>query len=264
MRFSPPLKCLLLGIGALVAAGALLVLHLDNQRLRQRLVQHHAQHQQAFALHQENLRLQTALEAGGRDTKQAAGAVEAELKNLRDQITQLETKAVGEHAERLDREAHENQELATNRDPTRGFVRPEYFKERGQSTPTAAFETLVWAAMNGDENVVQKVTVLKPITRAQAEALIARLPQEIRSQWSAEKLAALWAAGALMEAPALQLTGEHTKDFANSSITFRLLGATKDEHVRLKRTPEGWKVVLPDSFVEKVEKKIRPREISPR
>ncbi|MES2697527.1 MAG: hypothetical protein V4773_28940 [Verrucomicrobiota bacterium] len=253
---SKSFKIALVVLALVSAAGALLLLELDNARLRRQLAAHRASQAQTVTLQAENKRLAELQASQAGSATDAAATARAQLQQAREEVAALERRAAERQAGISARAEREAVLLATNRDPRRGPVRVENFESAGQATPTAAMQTLVWAALKGDAAEIVKLCTASEKTRAQAKALIARLPEEARAQWTQEKLAALWVTGAFTEVAALQITGERFEDANNAVVSFRIHGRTDEEKVKLRLSPIGWQVMLPGNAVEKLEKKM--------
>jgi hypothetical protein len=180
----------------------------------------------------------------------------AEIAQARAAIAALEKRADEQHAEQQSRLSREALALATNRDPRGGLMRVEYFQPRGQLTPGAAFESMIAAVIRGDDAALRELCALPAAAREQAKAFIARLPADAQAKWTPEKLATLWATGAITEMSALQITGQSFTDAEHAVVTFRIQGKSDEENAKLERSPNGWRVVVPSSLIERLEKKI--------
>ena len=248
-------KVVLMALVVLPGGGALGFLHLQNAQLRRKIMSRQPAQQQAARLREENARLKNLLENNARDAAHAAAEVQVQLAEARLEAAAREKLARTQRAETAAQVARDEATLAANRDPNTGLTRLEYFRDAGQATPTAAFQTLVWAALKGDDAALAQLSQMPAATRARADALIARLPEETRGRWTPEKLANLWLTGALTELPALQITGQSFEDAEQAVVTFRApqLG---DEKLRFKLTPSGWKAVIGTGVIGNLEKKL--------
>jgi hypothetical protein len=258
---SRPFKFTLLLLALVVGGGVLVLVHLDNRRLRLRLEDRRQDRAQTEAFKIENTRLQEWVASRARGASDAEATMRTQLQQAQVEIAALEKRAAERSAEKAAQAAREAAMLKTNRDPQLGPVRVENFENSGQASPTAAFKTLVWAAVKADDAENARLCAASKATRARAEALIARLPESARAKWTPEKLAALVVTGALTEAPALQITGEHYEDAPNAIVTFRIIGREGEEKVKLKLSPVGWHVALSSGALERMEKKmgLKPR-----
>jgi hypothetical protein len=240
----------------LATGGASAYLHLQNLHLRRRIERQEPSQSQGARLRDENARLHELVTSHARDMHAAAATVRIQLEETRREIATVEASAMAQRFEDEARALREANALATQRDPTSGMTRLEHFRDLGQGTPSAAFETLVHAALKGDEVRLAKLLTVPAKTRTQADALIARLPAEARAQWSAEKLTALWITGAATELSALRITSERFDHSNSAVVTFRGPQFTTDEKVNLKLTPEGWKIVVGSGMIANLEKKL--------
>jgi hypothetical protein len=252
MSMSTGFRVTLVTLAAIIAGAALTLLHLENARLERRVAAFRMQK----PLHEENARLGELLRAQAKTTGDA-GALRAEIARTRDAIAELEKQAAAHYAERQARLAHDAAALATNRDPRSGPVRVEFFQPRGQASPGAAFESMIAAVIHGDTAALRELCALPAAAREQAKAFIARLPPEAQAEWTPEKLATLWATGAVTEMSAVQITGESFADPEHAVVTFRLLGRPDEERAKLVLSPNGWRVVVPSSVIERLEKKLQ-------
>jgi hypothetical protein len=118
-------------------------------------------------------------------------AVDAEILAEQAAVAQLRT-----HLEAMQRRVREATAVrpapSAETPPLLGnIVAFNQWKNAGQATPAAAFETALWASATGDIDTLAKLLVLDPDMRAQANALFARLPEsERRNFGSAERLIA--------------------------------------------------------------------------
>lgn len=142
-----------------------------------------------------------------------------------------------------------------NRDPERGFVRLESFRNVGRDTPATAFQTLVWAALKGEEAFLADGLTLDDRARARAEVLIAGLPEAMRGQFTPEKLAALWLEDAVVDVPAAQILSQTRLDDTHVMLLTRggIGGGTT---LTLRKADSGWQLIVPEHGLEVVQKKV--------
>jgi hypothetical protein len=238
-------------------ASGITLLHHKNFRLKRALA-NPPHSEQSSDLRAENLRLKNQLEQAirDRDGKATLEARQADLLRARIEVTELEKRAMSQRSEMTERTARAQEKLAQNRDPTHGLVRLDHFQNSGQATPVAAFETLLWATLQGDEATMKKVTTMSAETRAQAEKFIAELPDEMRAKWSPEKLAALLVTDLVTQYPAMQVSAENHEDPEHATL-FVSGPETDQEKLKLKLSPSGWKFVIPGSALAKLQKRLR-------
>ncbi len=237
-------------------AGTSAYLHLENVHLRRRLDRQTAASTEAARTRAENHRLRDVITVHARDPHAGVAAARVEAVQIQREISALEESAQVQRVEDEARAAQAAGRLDAQHDPTTGLTRLEHFRNLGQGTPRAAFETLIRAALDGNDAALAKLLTVPAKTLAQADALIARLPAEARAQWSAEKLAALWVTAAATEMSALEITGERFEGSDSAVVTFRGSQFTSEEKVNLKLTPEGWKITVGSGMIANLEKKL--------
>lgn len=259
MTMSRGFRIVLVALALLVSGAALGLLHVRNVSLRRQLERRQPAQQQAAALREQNLRLRALAEEHGRDAQTAAAKVREEIERAREEIAKLEKAAATQRAEAEAKRVRDTNALAVNRDPMSGLTRLEHFRDVGQGTPVAAFQTMVAAALRGDEARLAQVFTIPPTTRERAEPLIARLPEEERGRWSAEKLAMLWVTGALTELPALEITEQRFESADSAVVSFSAPQFARGEKLNVKLTPEGWKIVVGTGIIGNLEKKLGVR-----
>ena len=134
-----------------------------------------------------------------------------------------------------------------------GPVPADRWRNAGQTTAEAAFETALWAAANGDLDALVGLLVFDSAARQEADALFARLPPAARREMATpEKMIAALTA---MDVPLGQATITRQQDGSDSTtITARLSDATGHTSVALfSLTSEGghWQLRVPASVVRK-------------
>lgn len=244
----------------LLVASCLLGAHAvqrNNRRLASRIAEAERHHAALERRADEERRWREAATRAAAGDAAARDALHAEAARLRAQIADRERRAAAEHAVQTAQADRRNAAYATDGDPTHGFVRVDEFREQGQATPGAAFQTLVWAASAGNEAALSKLMHVPEAARTRAEALIASLPEAARATWTPEKLAALSIAATVAKVSALQITGETYVSPDQAVVTFRAPGMSDDERTKLKLAPSGWKVVVSSGAIAKLEKEIR-------
>lgn len=255
---SAPFKVILVALAVLLGAGGLTLLHLENRRLQRRLAADAPRAREAARLREDNARLERLLAAQHHSGESARALLQRDIAQLRAEIARHERTAAQQHAARVALTSRDAAALETNRDPRLGLTRLEHFQNRGQATPSAALETLVWAALKGDEATLANVTTLNSAIRSRAEAFLAELPAEERAQWTPEKLGQLWFSGLFTELSAVQIVGETTVGPDEAVVRLRLANRSGEEKLALRLTPSGWKVLTPGAAVEHLKKKLSP------
>ncbi|HEY4245615.1 MAG TPA: hypothetical protein VGM64_02100 [Lacunisphaera sp.] len=144
----------------------------------------------------------------------------------------------------------------------RGPVPASLWKNAGQTTPAAAFETLLWASAGGDLDSLARVLDLDSVTRVEATEVLDRLPSAMRQEiGTPERLVALMTAkdAPMGSAEILSAYEEGgTKDASHAPILTRLNarvvdteGNAKELLLNLRANTGTWRLVVPDAAIEK-------------
>src|SRR5687767_12195451 len=173
---STPFKIGLLVVAIVLALGSVAFLRLDNARLRQRIVDEQRRSERAGRLRDENTRTQQLLKVAAQGETAAAKAIRAESERVRAEVRQLEQRAREKRAAMRAQEAADVVSLATNRDPEKGLVRLENFQRAGRATPTAAFQTFVWATMKGEDELLAQMIAIDSGAKEKATEIVLALP----------------------------------------------------------------------------------------
>jgi hypothetical protein len=254
----------LTGLAVLVVAGGaagLWLQHEDNRRLRADVA----------ALRQEirNVRLpeRTAESSSMQRATTAAGLPPSgesreELTKLREEIAALRksTQALNEFAQAA-QAASALKTLGSGDSAVPTKLKPaEALKNAGRSTPEAATETVLWAAVGGDVESLANSMVLTPTARDKADAWFAGLSESTRQQYgSPEKIIALMIAKDAAGLVGMQVLGQ--KEVAPDNVGVRIRfgsadGKTKDDSLLMRRVNDGWRLVMPDTAVEKFARQL--------
>jgi hypothetical protein len=149
--------------------------------------------------------------------------------------------------------------------PTKGIwpdagpeLTSQAWKNAGRSTPAASFETTLWAAANGEVDILAAGLLLSKADGIRA--LLAELPLEARTQYSTPEnlIATLMAKD--VTARSIQILEQAQSDNPDSAnLTVRLNGNDgTDRQVMFNayRLPDGWKIVVPkvalDNYLNQV------------
>lgn len=181
-----------------------------------------------------------------------------ELHRLQQQVTLLEQAAARRRAEIQAASAARLEQAKRpphGTDPEQALTKLENFQNVGRDTPAHALQTLVWAAMKGDEATLTSGILLDEKATHRAEMLLARLPDGIRGQYNAEKLAALWFEGTVLDSAAAQIIREEPQDAAHAAVI--VSGGIGDAGMlSFEHTANGWRLIVPQHGLEVVQKKV--------
>jgi hypothetical protein len=126
----------------------------------------------------------------------------------------------------------------------------------GRATPQAAWATQLWAARTGDVGLEASSITLGPTERAKVEALIPSLPADLRNQYDTpEKLIAFALAGSPHPVGGMQVLGETDQGPGEATLQTQWQHAddsiVHQSSVQLELQPDGWKMVVPASIVNR-------------
>lgn len=251
-------KWTLFALFVVVGVSAIVVLRLDNARLRNRIAAQQGDNARASRLRAENQRMQQLLARTRADAADGPRAVREEATRLRAEIRELELRAEQARGQIAARETADRAALTSNRDLRAGLVALEHLSHAGQSTPAAAWQTFVWATANRREDLLATMLVVSPEGRARAEQLIGDMPEAERAHWTPEKLGRQFFNGVLGQTKALEIAGEALTDAQHATLRLRLRGrddATFEQPMQLG--PAGWRVVITEQPIAAVQKRLR-------
>lgn len=134
------------------------------------------------------------------------------------------------------------------------------WKNAGQSTPAAAVETMLFAAVAGDVDLFTNGLTLDEAAKAKADRIFAQLtPDEQAKYGSPEKLTGLLIAHELGGVAAMQFVSAQERASV-TAVTVRILlkdGAYVEKEFPFRQTADGWRLVVPAKKVD--EHKLVPQ-----
>jgi len=251
---------MLLIVGVATTA-AIFILHRDNLKLRAEAADLRHQNEAAVRLREENRHARELLARSESSEGDAKQALRVELIRLRAEAAELEQKA---HAAVAGNPA-DARVSTENRDPEKGSARLEDFKNVGRSTPNAALQTLVWAALKGDARTLVTALSITGSARGKAEALLSSLPEAARAKYpTPESLAMLVVTDEILGyETAVQMTGTTLTDAQHAIVRVRLAESGKEEKVPVELGADGWKIVVPEKMIDKLKRRISPAPAQP-
>ncbi len=139
------------------------------------------------------------------------------------------------------------------------------WKNCGRATPEAALETMLWASAGGELGELKGVLEFDDASRVHAAAMLANLPETDRRQYATpEDLLALVVAGNVPLDSAQIVARQHVSE--NEVLEYMRLkdpaGITRQVCLSIHRTPDGWKLRVPDTTVEALTKLLPPTTLT--
>ena len=139
------------------------------------------------------------------------------------------------------------------------MTRVEDFKNAGRATPEAAFQTLIWAAIKGDDDELAATLMLTDSAREKADEWRMALPAEIRQKYATvEKLPGLFLTEEIVrKAASAQILEsiEHSPDRVTLRVkTSTLGGGTGVSEFLLTRGDRGWGIEIPEDMIAGMRK----------
>jgi phage host-nuclease inhibitor protein Gam len=255
------LKAAVVVVVVAVGSGAVMLERQSNAQLREEVA---LLRREVGDLRQRETRRSEASPTTATDAAAAAYENErAEIARLREELNALKAKAqeFGQVTQSLKTAvaAASAGKSATDALPVRLTPISEW-KNAGKATPSAAVETVLWAAAGGDVDTIANSLELTPSAREKAQALFDRLPEATRAQYgSPEKLMALMMAKDADKVSGLQVLGSRELSQDNVGMRVRFgndLGQTKEQSLLLHHASDGWRLMLTDDPVDKWAKQL--------
>jgi hypothetical protein len=251
----------ILGLGALLLLVGLtataVFFHRANGRMRARIAALPRPGASGQSLQAANEQMQAVIAQAQATGGDGAQAIHAELLRVRNQVAEMVQRAELRHTQLQAQSASEAELLANNRDPLKGLVRPEHFQDFGQATPTAAFQTLVWAAAKNNEAALAKLIHFSEPAQAKAEAMIAAMSPDARSQWTPDKLATLFFGSVITDVSGVSITSEVTPDAQHATVAFRVPEVDEAKtRADFQLGPQGWQVIITDQQMDALQRRL--------
>lgn len=145
-----------------------------------------------------------------------------------------------------------------------GNVPAQQWKNAGKLTPEATMETVMWSALGGEVDVLANAIGFTPSARTKADAWFAGLTPQVREQYgSPEKVIALMIAKDAATLSGMEVLAQRELTSDNVGVRIRVAneqGQTKDQTYLLTRNPDGWRMMMTDSVVEKFARQLSAKK----
>lgn len=183
-------------------------------------------------------------------------AASGELADLRRDVQKLEAEVAAAAARQPER----------NSDITRGMVLASDLRNRGRETPAAAFESLLWAAVHGDDSMFAEVVAIPPNDRAQTAEYLKTIGETKRTP---EQIAGvLFSREVLKKAESVQVLGSTQVDATHVTLATKIRDFAESEHkgkIPMVLGPGGWQLAVPEGLAKALEQELKrqPGQASP-
>ncbi len=225
------------------------------------------------------------------DTQRQANTEHETLERDRARLQQEAAQRIRSERERAARAPLDSGRAAAAESSSREFkalivgewLSPAAWTNRGQATPTDMIETTLWAAAGGDTATLQQLLLVEGAVRAKAEALLKQLSASAGARYSSpEQLIAAFTTGSIPLGQA-QVVWQHqpsdeeafacvfmknpdnstgatipppTPRGPNEAPSGAANTGTRATYLSLRRTDQGWRLVVPDYAVEKIAREL--------
>lgn len=235
------------------------------------------QRQEASALREEMMRLQqanreqahrqtvaeAALKERAAEAEPSSGAatpeqVQAELAKARREVAELEAAWSRATAPQPSRSVARHQHFGENRDPEKGPVLIQHFTNKGQATPSAAFQSIVWALEKQDYQALTPLLALSPNGRETLHAMVARMDAAGQARYaSPEKIVGVLLARDLLDEEGYEI-GPISEPNSEGQAALQVLRVRSGRESKLtkrfplQRAPAGWQLPITDKMIEQI------------
>jgi hypothetical protein len=143
-------------------------------------------------------------------------------------------------------------------DPQQSLVPLDQFRNVGRATPGATFQTIIWAVMAGNDDVLANSIAMSPADRAEGIEFLAGLPPELRTKLPTPEhlFGLLFAREALTRVSSLQIL-DPVPGVDAQHVTLRLrvmMPNEKPGRFAMELGPDGWRMTAPQGFIPGVKK----------
>ncbi len=203
--------------------------------------------------------------SAGANAGERASAASEDVAALREQVAALRKSA--DELSQLVRSAKPSAisvPVAGAAETGAGNVPAQQWKNAGKLTPEATMETVLWSALGGEVDVLANTIGFTPSARTKADAWFAGLTQPVREQYgSPEKVIALMIAKDAATLSSMEVLAQRELTPDNVGVRIRVAneqGQTKDQTYLLTRNPDGWRMMMTDSVVEKFARQLSEKK----
>lgn len=144
---------------------------------------------------------------------------------------------------------------ASDRVPEKDLTRIENFQNAGQASPSAAYQTFVWALAKDDVSALKAVLYLSSASQQRLQEFWSGLPAESQARFKEpEQILMLLMARYALDEEGLKILGETPQ--ASGDVLLRVKKTHGEEKIPLRPGPAGWQLVLPDEATDNLSQSI--------
>jgi hypothetical protein len=141
-------------------------------------------------------------------------------------------------------------------DPQQSLVPLDQFRNVGRTTPGAAFQTIIWAAMTGNDDALANSIAMSPADRAEGIDFLAGLPPELRTKLPTPEhlFGLLFAREMLVNVKSLQILDPVPgADAQHVTLRLRVKANQQPGKWPMELGPDGWRMTAPQGFIPGVK-----------
>jgi hypothetical protein len=214
---------------------AFAIAHRDNVRIAAQIESLRARIVEKDALRIENQRLERSLEFANRNDTEAGILLREELVRAKRALANLQTRGRDEIA-------------PSNQTPQSGLTPLVQFMNVGCETPSAAFQTAVFACMKDEKALFSSVVWMAEEAKVQAAASLLGLSAKARHEYpSPESLATLALANQILRGSAFEILETNMSNDSHAVLSLKVSRdgtASAPFTLPMHRGPNGWQIVV--------------------
>lgn len=205
----------------------------------------------------ENARLKEIVNSGNQ--VEAAQQIREEITRIQQEIVvlerQIQQNSAGAMRPRSSPKAPV-EHYTENRDPEKGPVRLEHFRHKGQATPSAAFQTMVWAIINDETDALVPLFAISQTGRAKLREILVPMAPAIQAQFTPpEKLVGMLLAHDILEEEGFEID-IRSGPGDSGTTSLRVLRVRNGRRNKLDKNypfqlgPTGWQLPITDQMID--------------
>jgi hypothetical protein len=194
--------------------------------------------------------------SAGRQEEKSAEVVRSEIEKTRQEIAQSER--LWQRLAKAPAATPHAQHFTENRDPEKGPVRIKDFRDVGQATPGAAFQTVIWALATENYSALVPLLRISPNGHEKLRAMVARMDAAGQKRFDpAEKIVGLLLARDFLDQDGYEI-GAATEPDVTGQVKLSVLRVRsgnqnkQEKKLPLVRGPSGWQLPITDKLIDDI------------